>query len=218
MFKNKVVGVHYVQQGSKIGVLSDCHIGSTNACMSFDTFKSLMDINKDPSKLIFDLGDNIDLKNIRHKELPTYRDRYESLRTIWRRHSVSGNHDGNQNTIGECIIVHVNNSSDSLIKTIVFTHFDNQSNSEHWYKYRGKSKGAGFFRRGIIVNLIEWAEYLGKRSPNGDFIENCVLTCSQLTADEIHGGHLHPQQEMVIAAGSDKKIVIHPRGYSEFTV
>lgn len=170
----------------------DLHVGSTNEACSLKEFRDSIQENRERGDIIVYGGDNIDLANCKHTEVKRYS---EAIKDIIRRGVavfVPGNHERCE-SVGERHPKYIH------VENMVFSHGD----FEFWgmkkaLNYRNKRRGAGLFKRGIVVNIIELFEDLFESRINTAFKARANQLMLLTGAKYYICGHKHPKNNIII--------------------
>lgn len=171
----------------KYRIITDAHVYSTEAIMTLDELIKAIATCPDDRHIVY-LGDNIDLKNVRRKELDKALKDLEYLKLLVDRKLgdfVMGNHDPMKGV------------QDHFIKDkIYFGHGCKEFwPLEKYQKFCEKPNGAGFLKRKIAVHLID--DFIGwvNPGPNKLFTE----FMNKLDPNKIRlvvTGHRHPKETL----------------------
>lgn len=194
-----VVGIHQYRAGSFIGVSSDTHLGSTSVIKKYKGLPLEKQVEfyiaemegSHIARPTFHIGDNFDMRNVQKKKLSWFERVRDAFKRKWSEFWSSGNHSGRPLEMGEVIIIEVLDVYGQTIGRIGITHLDGVIDWDGWMKYRHKPNGAGFWKRGVILNIIEGVEYFRERKMDEDFLNDCVAFCTELNVDTVIGGHVH---------------------------
>jgi predicted MPP superfamily phosphohydrolase len=151
------------------------------------------------------LGDIIDLKNVRKKEIGRAKDAIMYLKTRPNVIYISGNHELLFGELPLC----------KQIGRAYFDHSDLISNPKRYLAFRNGEPGAGFLKRHFITPLIDSLRHLREVRPNEamrDFVHNYKLIHPETT--HMYFGHAHPEFDMEFEL-SGIKIKIFSRGRHE---
>lgn len=179
-------------------IWTDVHLFATNMLMTPASFTERLQAND------ILIGDIVDLANCKRTDVTAALYTQKLLAGKYR--YLSGNHERSL-PIGEVLVIN---------KTL-FTHGDFESNSSKWLAYRKKAKGAGFFKRGVVVNAIELVEKLNDRPTKLAFLDKAAARAVMYNCSTYVCGHFHPEEKQVITH-KGIRIIILPRGLSEVEV
>lgn len=104
------------------------------------------------------------------------------------------------------------------VRGVLFDHGDFRFwGIEKALKYRRKSHGAGFLKRGLVVKGIEMFEKNFESNINEDFVSNAISLMKNNSCHTYVCGHKHPDKTTIIKRGAHTIIVL-ARGLTRLEV
>ena len=187
----KIINEITLPEGTVFDFLFDQHVGSTNATMTPGQIRI-----RASERIGFTIfgGDNTELRNSKFKDLAKQIELDKYIAEIVGLLKLPGNHDGDQKSMRWCIRIRVVNERGEVIKVYLVVHGDWESNPERYYKHRGEPMGAGFLKRGLWVNALEFAESFKPNQFSPDVLNRCLQTLVEGNGDALIMGHKHFRQ------------------------
>lgn len=151
------------------------------------------------------LGDIFDMTNCAKKDVESLRARKVALEIAYEDRYIMGNHESST-TVNEQFIIQ---DGSNFIKLV---HGDFESwGADKAIAYRRRPWGASWFKRKVIVPLIEDYEHNFDRNFSTAFRDRLALNAIADKCNIIICGHVHPRQIIDITHMGTRLIVL-PRG------
>lgn len=172
---------------TEYAVACDLHLGAPNEIIGFQRTKNILQkFNRINVKTVGG-GDIFDFANTKRKGLYLTEAMEAQLYPLFDIY-LSGNHERYE-SVGKDVL------RSGMENKIVFTHGDFQFwGTEKALEYRNKPRGAGFLKRGIVVNGIELFEKRFESKIDNEFIRRAVSFAKNYGATYYVCGHKHPDQ------------------------
>ena len=190
----------------KLKVVTDVHCGSSYELFNYN--RLLWELSHVPKDhVLIYMGDNIDLKNVRRREVPAWRERLAYCQSLVE-------HEGGEFLFGNHEL-EVHTPRHVKIGSIYLSHGDWEMwGEEKSLAYRGKEAGAGWLKRTFFSPALEEARDIWGAHINARF-EDALLSISARHPEVKHYvcGHKHPRLTMSgVLSGISYKVL--PRGVS----
>lgn len=211
MRKLKIVATHNLKVGQKCIEWQDCHCGTDDETLPLEKFLNQFDQDSRDYPT-FDGGDNFDLKCTANRNVKYLTRKRIDFRLRYLLFSVSCNHGGLPEEIGEVIIINVQDAQGSTIYRIAILHPD-CFDYERWSKYRAKSNGMGWLKRNTWLRLKEKYENFNHKIKDEVLIAANEIA-EQLNVNVVQGGHYHTDQVLRLKKG--RELRLFGRGRREF--
>ena len=179
--------------------INDIHLGSPIALCSYDEL--LIEITKSKLKP-FLLGDIIDMRNCKKKDIPMWLNRGRYLQELCNQLGgayISGNHElnlfnlVNSFSLGNTLLAHGDEQSWGLVKS---------------HEFRSQQAGAGFLKRHLLTPLLDELRHLNEVRPNDKLIQ----FMSNMKEQMLVIGHSHPNDDVKFQILGKKGLILS-RGF-----
>lgn len=178
----------------EFNIAADLHIGSPIEMHE----EAIMQATPGEETIL--LGDIIDMANCEKGAVLKYRQMMDTLRLRHGARYLCGNHE--RKTLVNELYIH---------GKVLFAHGDIEADPDRWHEYRGKTQGAGWFKRTFIIPFIREAEQIIERKPKEDFLKRASALAKEHGCETYVCGHFHPQ-EIINSFYDGVRIIIVPRG------
>lgn len=212
MRKLKIVAKHNLRVGQKCIDWQDCHCGTDDEILPLEKFLNQFDEDS-RNYPTFDGGDNFDLKCTANGNVKYLTKKRLEFRERYKRFSVSDNHGGLPEEMGEVIIIHVQDAQGSTLYSMAILHPD-CFDWDRWLKYRAKSNGAGWLKRTFWLKGKEIFENIHDRKIKESVVQAANEIAEQLNVNVIYAGHYHTDQVFKLKKGRELRLL--GRGRREF--
>lgn len=187
-----------------LNIVNDYHLLAPNALGLVGEF--LLQVNKivESGEIVYSIGDNFDFANCEKKSLSFLEDIYRKFVSSKNVFHIDGNHC-RKSIDNEFIIV----------DKIIMAHGD----FEFWgekkaIEYRSKPKGAGLFKRKLLVKAIELFEKNYESKINEEFLMRASQLAKNLNCVTYICGHKH-NEVIYDQIYNGIRIMVLPRGFNK---
>lgn len=168
------------------------------------------------------IGDNIGLANCKKSEVKKYEDAWDIFK-MWSKSitmnfkHIDGNHE--QKSVHQEVIIR--EFIDNVFGAhppfnVAFYHGDFLKwGSEKAKAYRSKKHGAGWFKRNVIVWLLEQADKIFSNRVTDDLKKRALWVAKEMHVNIVVCGHLHVKAITYVALDDYKYLVVLPRGLNK---
>lgn len=199
----------------KIRLINDCHQHGPH-----QLFKNIDDlffaIVNSPYP-VFGLGDNIDMKNCKKRDVEMAQSHIKRCVELTKQHNARFGFDGDTWLDGNHELGFGTNIFFAFINSTVLTHGHipqwSEDKVDEWEK---KEAGAGWFKRNFVVRGVAAARHLLPPSVSEDTLE-WIDTNLRPESTQIIMGHKHPK-ELLIYKHDGRTIIYLPRGVNDVEV